>query len=436
MHLDDLNTFQQHESQVRSYCRTFPQLFSRGKGSFLYDDDNNAYIDFLAGAGALNFGHNNDEINQVVIDYLRDDGIVFGLDLHTRAKIEFIKAFDQIVLKPRQLDYKMQFTSPTGTSVVESAIKLARKVTGRHNVVSFTNAFHGMTATALSLTGSKGHRQPYPSAGVTRFPFEGYLGEGVDTIAYYHKLLTDPSSGVDLPAAVILETVQGEGGVNVASVSWLKQLRQLTEELGIVLIIDDIQIGCGRSGQFFSFEQSGIKPDIVCLSKSIGGNGLPLAVLLIKPAMDVWSPSEENGTFRGNNLAFVAATAMLQLFWKNPEFELQISNKVALIEAFFARLQTRFPAHIKATRGRGFMQGIELKTPAHTAAIAKDCFANSLLIETCGPHSEVLKLMPALTIAEDILSQGLAIIEQAFVKVCTQCDELDDGTEQQSAQAV
>ncbi|TNH44495.1 diaminobutyrate--2-oxoglutarate transaminase [Photorhabdus luminescens subsp. sonorensis] len=409
--------FNNYESKARSYCRRFPVIFRNGIGSTLIDIDGKSYIDFLCGAGALNYGHNNTIIKQQILKYIQDDGIILGLDLYSEAKMEFISTFVDKILKPRQLEYRLQFTSPTGTSVIESAVKLARKYTKRENIVCFTNAFHGMTGVSLSLTGSQHHRQPGLYSQITRLPFDGYIDGEFDYIGYFRKLLTDPSSGVDLPAAVILETVQGEGGLNVASIEWLRALRKLTEEFNILLIVDDIQSGCGRTGTFFSFERANIKPDLVCLSKSIGGIGLPMSLLLISPDIDVWKPAEDNGTFRGNNLAFVASKAMLNEYWGDSSFQKIIQHKAELIRTYLNSLVEKYHEFVLRVKGIGFMQGIEMEDSSLTQYLVQHCFENGLIVELCGPNDEVLKLMPALTIDEDTLLKGLKIIEQALASL-------------------
>ena len=260
--------FERLESNVRSYARSFNAVFSRANGTVLTDVHGNRYLDFLAGAGSLNYGHNNPVFKQALVDYIMDDGITHSLDLHTVAKERFLEAMQNVILKPRGLDnYVMQFVGPTGTNAVEAALKIARKVTGRQNVIYFTNGFHGVSMGALAVTGNSYLRA---AAGValtntTAMPFDGYFGEGVDTIAHLEKVLSDPSGGMDTPAAVILETVQGEGGLNVARIDWLKRLEALCNKRGIVLIVDDIQAGVGRTGTFFSFEPAGIKPDVITL---------------------------------------------------------------------------------------------------------------------------------------------------------------------------
>jgi diaminobutyrate-2-oxoglutarate transaminase len=278
-----MRIFEQLESRVRGYVRSFPVIFQSAKGSIMTDTSGTDYIDFFAGAGTLNYGHNNDRISQALIDYLQSGGPVHGLDMATVAKQRFLTKLNDTILLPRNLDYKVQFTGPTGTNAVETALKLARMVKGRSNIVAFTNAYHGLTMGALAITGNNFYRdEAYISrSNVTFMPYDSYFGPEFNTIDFLRKMITDNSSGVDLPAAVILETIQAEGGVNIASPEWLRDLAQLCYEFDILLIIDDIQVGNGRTGDFFSFEESGIKPDMVTLSKAIGG-GLPLALLLFR----------------------------------------------------------------------------------------------------------------------------------------------------------
>ena len=418
----DLNIFLDYESQVRSYCRAFPTVFTKAKGSVLTDHEGKEYLDFLSGAGSLNYGHNNANIKQSVIDYLKDDGIVLSLDMHSTAKKEFIQTFQNIILEPRGLDYRFQFTSPTGTSVVESAIKLARKHTNRENVIAFTNAYHGMSGVSLSLTGNRGNRQAISYSNVTRFPYDNYLGAGIDEVAYYRKLFEDNSSGVDLPAAIILETVQGEGGINVARNQWLVDVSELAKEIGALLIIDDVQAGCGRTGKFFSFERAGITPDIVCLSKSISGIGFPMALMLLKRELDIWAPGEDNGTFRGNNIAFVAAKKTIETYWGNNQLEEETSKRAEAIDQFSMDVFKNYPEEIIDVRGIGLMRGIEFRDPSLCEKISSRCFEYGLIIERAGEKDQVLKFMPALTINAEQLERGLNIVDKA-IKECISQDK-------------
>lgn len=411
----DIQTFAELESEARSYCRKFPVVFEKAVGSLMYDQSGAAYIDFLSCAGAVNYGHNHPVLKQALCDYLLADGIQAALDFHTHAKLSFLTAFRDTILKPRKLDYRLQFTGPTGTSVVESAIKLARKVTGRNNVVAFTNGYHGMSGTSLGLTGNSYHRQRVQDPYVTRIAFDGYMEQGANGLALFEKMLADKSSGLDLPAAVIVETVQGEGGVNIASREWLVRLRELTRRYDILLIVDDIQAGCGRTGTFFSFEAAGIVPDLVCLSKSLSGYGLPMSVLLIAPRYDQWAPAEDNGTFRGNTMAFVTAAAALHEFWSTPALEQHIAQAEQRVLASLAALADERPDLIRAMRGRGLFYGLEFHDPDTAAAVATACFRNGLIIERCGSEDQVIKLFPALNISLELLQRGLDVLSTAVL---------------------
>jgi diaminobutyrate-2-oxoglutarate transaminase len=320
-----------------------------------------------------------------------------------------------IVLRPRDLDYVVQFTGPTGTNAVEAALKIARKVTGRTNVICFTNGFHGVSTSALAATGNRHHRgvAGVPLHGTTVMPFDGYFGD-VDTIEYLDRILSDPSSGVDEPAAVIVETVQGEGGLNPASMGWLQRLEDLCRRKAMLLIVDDIQAGCGRTGTFFSFEAAGIEPDIVTLSKSLSGYGLPLAVVLLRRSLDQWEPGEHNGTFRGNNHAFVTATATLEHYWRTPRFALEVSAKGEHLSQRLQRLVDRFHPNLLDIRGRGMMQGVRAADPKQAAAVSRRAFDYGLIIERSGPKDEVIKCLMPLTISEVELDEGLDILERAF----------------------
>ncbi|ODS30329.1 MAG: 4-aminobutyrate aminotransferase, partial [Candidatus Scalindua rubra] len=322
-----MRIFEKLESEVRGYIRSFPAVFDVAKGSLIYDEQGERYIDFFAGAGTLNYGHNNPNINKLLIEYLQHNGVVHGLDKATTAKRSFLQKLQDTIFLPRNLDYKVQFTGPTGTNAVETALKLARLVKRRSNIIAFTNGYHGLTMGSLAVTGNSFYRdESYGVRTNTAFmPYDGYFGPYIDTIEYLRRYIEDGSSGLDLPAAAIVETVQGEGGVNIASSEWLQRLESLCCEFDILLIIDDIQVGNGRTGPFFSFERANITPDMVTVSKSIGG-GLPLALLLMRPELDQWQPGEHTGTFRGNNLAFVASTEALK-YWENGDFSESIIYK-------------------------------------------------------------------------------------------------------------
>lgn len=415
-----MRIFEQMESEVRGYVRSFPVIFERAKGANLYDEQGQEFIDFFAGAGTLNYGHNNDRVNSALIEYLQNDGIVHGLDMATAAKKRFLQKLSDSILTPRNLEYKVQFTGPTGTNAVESALKLARMIKGRSNVVSFTNGFHGLTMGSTAVTGNNFYRDEahISRSNVSFMPYDGYFGPDVNTMDYFRKFLNDSSSGLDLPAAVIVETVQAEGGVNVASPEWLQELEQICREYDILLIIDDIQVGNGRTGNFFSFENAGITPDMVTLSKSIGG-GLPLALLLFRPELDQWKPGEHTGTFRGNNLAFVASAELL-CYWDNQDLSDAVYYKEAILHEELDALVAKYPdLHAKA-RGRGLIWGLEFPDQGLAKEISARSFEKGLVIECSGADDQVVKFLPPLTIDEDTLRRGIAIIGEALGEILSE----------------
>ncbi|MBE0495014.1 MAG: diaminobutyrate--2-oxoglutarate transaminase [Campylobacterales bacterium] len=419
-----MRVFENYESEVRGYIRSFPTIFKSAKGAILTDESGDTFIDFFAGAGTLNYGHNNEHISKALIEYLQEDGIVHGLDMATSAKKAFIQTFQDLILKPRSLDYVMQFTGPTGTNAVETALKLARLVKKRSNVVAFTNGYHGLSQGALAVTGNNEYRdESYISRTNAAFmPFDGYLGD-MNTLEIFRKYLSDGSSGLDTPAAVILETVQGEGGINVASKAWLQELESICHEYDILLIVDDIQVGNGRTGEFFSFEFAGIKPDIITLSKSIGG-GLPMAMVLFKPELDQWKPGEHTGTFRGNNLAFVASRVAMEQYWNSDDLSNAVKYKEEILKKRLEAIAQKYPEYTFAIRGRGLVYGFEIKNdPTIAGEISAKAFEHKLIIETAGSNNQVVKFLPPLLIDEATLLEGLDRLETAIDEVFAQKKE-------------
>ncbi|MQA07388.1 MAG: diaminobutyrate--2-oxoglutarate transaminase [Pseudonocardiaceae bacterium] len=410
-----MNVFETLESEVRSYSRGWPVVFDRASGSWLYSEDGRGYLDFFAGAGALNYGHNNPVLKQALIDYMQRDGVTHGLDMNTVAKRDFLESVQEILLKPRGYDYKLMLPGPGGVNTVEAALKLARKVTGRESIINFTNAFHGMTLGALSVTGNSMKRggAGIPLVHATPMPYDNYFEGQTPDFLFFERLLEDSGSGLNEPAAVIVETVQGEGGINAARVEWLQGLAELCKQHDMLLIVDDVQMGCGRTGPFFSFELAGLQPDIVCLSKSIGGYGLPLAVTLFKPELDVWEPGEHNGTFRGINPAFVAATEALRAYWTDDKLEKGTLAKGEQIARVLGELVEEFPEASLVAKGRGLARGLEFQSGELAGKVASAAFERGLLMETSGPDSEVVKMMPPLTITDDEVEQGLGIIAES-----------------------
>jgi diaminobutyrate-2-oxoglutarate transaminase len=406
------NIFTRRESEARSYCRGIPALFTSASGSIMHDAEGRAHIDFLAGCSSLNYGHNDPDMKAALIQHLMDDGIAHGLDLHTDAKAQFLEAFERHILKPRGMDHRVMFTGPTGANAVEAAMKMARKATGRTNIIAFTNGFHGVTLGALAATGNGYHRGGAGTDvhGVTRLPYDGYA-TGVDSAALLEQMLGDASGGIDAPAAIMLETVQGEGGLNAASGEFVRRVAQIAKDHGALLIIDDIQAGCGRTGRFFSFEEMGVTPDLVPLAKSISGFGLPMAAVLVRPQHDVFGPAEHNGTFRGNTHAFVTARVAVEKFWADDAFRAELAEKAVLIERRLSELAALVPgAYLK---GRGLMRGVDVGSGDLAGAICARAFENGLIIETSGNEDQVVKVLAPLTTPTALFEQGFDILLDA-----------------------
>ncbi|MAM09092.1 MAG: diaminobutyrate--2-oxoglutarate transaminase [Rhizobiaceae bacterium] len=406
------DVFKRRESAARSYCRSMPATFTRASGSEIFDKDGNRWIDFLAGCSSLNYGHNDADMKEALIEHIASDGIAQGLDLHTDAKSDFLKAMETHILKPRGMDHKVMFTGPTGANAVEAAMKIARKSTGRTNIIAFTNGFHGVTMGALAATGNGYHRggASMDTSGVTRIPYDDYA-EGVDSAALLEQMLADPSSGVDEPAAIMFETVQGEGGLNAASPEWVRRMAEIARNHGALLIIDDIQAGSGRTGHFFSFEDMGVTPDIITMAKSVSGFGLPMALVLVRPEHDIFGPAEHNGTFRGNTHAFVTARVAIEKFWADGAFQKELADKSTFLTGALARIAAEIPG--ATLKGRGLMQGVDVGTGALAEEICARAFDNGLIIETSGNEDQVVKVLAPLTTSEETFSEGFDILLEA-----------------------
>ncbi|RWK94384.1 diaminobutyrate--2-oxoglutarate transaminase [Mesorhizobium sp.] len=417
---NSLLAFENLESNVRSYSRSFPVVFRTAAEAILEDEDGREFVDFLCGAGTLNYGHNDPDLLNEAIKYLESGGIIHGLDMATSAKREFMECVDAIILRPRGLTYKFQFPGPTGANAVEAALKLARKVTGRSGVISFTNGFHGVSLGALAVTGNRYYRDAagLPLAGAAFMPFDGYWGADNDTSDYLDRVLADASSGVDLPAAIITETVQGEGGIHPATKDWLRAIERLCKKYGVLLIVDDIQAGCGRTGSFFSFEFADLAPDMVLLSKSLSGCGLPLSLLLLKPELDVWQPGEHSGTFRGNNLALVTATAALQKYWTNEKLSQSVTDSGRLVTERLQQAAQSGRDQCMAVRGRGMMQGLDCGSGKLAGEIVRKAFEYGVVVERCGSEDQVVKVLPPLTIDKETLQRGLDILDKSVHEAC------------------
>ncbi|TQS73897.1 diaminobutyrate--2-oxoglutarate transaminase [Rhodobacteraceae bacterium] len=408
----DRTIFTQRESEARSYCRGFPTIFTEARGSELFDAEGNRYIDFLAGCSSLNYGHNDPDMKKALIDHLTGDKLGHALDFHTDTKAEFLTTFQDKILAPRGMDHKLMFIGPTGTNAVEAAMKIARKATGRTNIIAFTNGFHGVTMGALAATGNGYHRggAGMPTQGVTRLPFDQYAN-GVDSVALLDQMLSDASGGVDAPAAIMLETVQGEGGLNAASAEFVRGVEKVARKHGALFIIDDIQAGCGRTGTFFSFEEMGVSPDLVPMAKSVSGMGLPLALVLVRPEYDVMGPAEHNGTFRGNTHAFLTATVAINKFWSDDSFQRKLADRAMMLTTALDEVSGMVEGAF--LKGRGLMQGVDVGSGELAERICKRCFENGLVIETSGSEDQVVKVLAPLTTPDEIFREGLNILISA-----------------------
>jgi diaminobutyrate-2-oxoglutarate transaminase len=417
-----MQVFEQWESEIRGYCRLYPTVFTSASNARQTDESGKSYIDFFAGAGVLNFGHNNERMKRAMIEFMERDGVAHSLDMYTDVKRDFIAKFVETILEPRGWKHKLQFMGPTGTNAVETALKLARKVTGRRTVVAYEHGFHGMTLGSLACTANAYFRNAagVPLDHVLRQPFgsdEVALEQCLAWVDQLRAMYTDSSSGLEPPAAFLIEPIQAEGGVHVARPEWLKAVSELAEELGALVIYDDIQAGCGRTGHYFSFDEMGLEPDIVTLAKGIGGYGTPMAMNLVKPEYDRhWSPGEHTGTFRGQGLSFVAGTEALKYF-DDDEFTETVHRHGKIMRERLEDIAGRYGPVGFSVRGRGMMQALDVGDGELAKQIASTAFQNGLLIGACGTGGRVLKLIPPLTIPEADLAEGLDILERSIASV-------------------
>ncbi|MDH6575273.1 diaminobutyrate--2-oxoglutarate transaminase family protein [Kitasatospora sp. MAP5-34] len=409
------------ESAARTYARSFPIVPVRANGMTVEGADGRRYLDCLAGAGTLALGHNHPVVLEAIRRTLDSGAPLHLLDLATAEKDDFTTTLLASLPAAVADRSRVHFCGPAGTDAVEAALKLMQTATGRRGALAFTGAYHGMTAGALAVTGNVGVKAPLPSGGeVTRLPYPhayrcpfGVGAKGAELSAtYVERLLDDPSGGVVPPAAMILEVVQGEGGVVPAPDGWLREMRRITAERGIPLIVDEVQSGVGRTGAMWAVEHSGIVPDAMVLSKAIGGS-LPLAVVVYREEYDGWRPGAHAGTFRGNTLAMAAGAATLRYVAANGLAERAALLGTRIIDRLNG-LKERLPV-IGDVRGRGLMLGVELVDPsgepdscgAHPAdpqlavRVRAACLQRGLIVELGGRHDAVLRLLPPLTITDE-----------------------------------
>ena len=427
------------ESNARSYPRKFPFAIAKAKGSWVEDVEGNKYLDFLCGAGTLALGHNDDEVNKAMVDLIQSNAPLHTLDLTTPVKDEFVETILRHLPSELGNNAKIQFCSPSGTDATDAAIKLCKTATGRSAVISFAGGYHGMGQGPLACMGNLHakstvnglmpdvHSFPYPYA--YRDPF-GLGGDaGVKAACnFFERTLKDPESGITKPACVILEPIQGEGGVIPAPVEFLQTVRRVTKELDIPLIVDEIQCGMGRSGKLFAFEYADIVPDVLLLSKAIGGSQ-PMAVVVYKKELDKWTAGAHAGTFRGNQLAMKAGTITLNRV-SQPDFLADVVRKGDLIRSNLRDLQKRVSI-IGDVRGKGLMVGTEFVDPKGqkdcigslpasgeiAGAVQKLCFENGLIVEKGGRNGAVMRCLCALNISDEDLSKAWKIFEKCVLEI-------------------
>lgn len=427
------------ESNARSYPRKFPFALKKAKGLWIEDVEGNKYLDFLCGAGTLALGHNDPEINQAMIDLISEDAPLHTLDLTTPVKDEFVHMLLSLLPGELKNNAKIQFCSPSGTDATDAALKLCKTATGRSEIIAFSGGYHGMGHGALALTGNLNaknkvhglmpgvHFMPYPYSYRCPFGLGGDAGVKA-ACAYFERLLKDPESGITKPAAVILEPIQGEGGVIPAPVEFLQTVRRVTQELDIPMIVDEIQCGIGRSGTFFAFEEAHIVPDVILASKAIGGSQ-PMAVVIYNKKLDLWTAGAHAGTFRGNQLAMKAGLVVMNRVSK-PEFLAEVKEKGEYLKNKLLELKAKHPI-IGDIRGRGLMLGCEFVDPTGkpdaigsfpasgeiAAAVQKKCFENKLIMEKGGRFGSVMRCLCALTVTKEEIDTMLSIFEKSIKEV-------------------
>ncbi len=406
-----MNSFEHLESNVRYYCRRWPTVFTHASGTSLWDEDGREYIDFFAGAGALSYGHNNPVFVESAIDHLRSGRLLHSLDTFTPEKRRFLDTMNEVLLAPRQLDMVIQTVGPTGATAVEAALQLAQRVTGHRGVIGFSGGYHGMSYRAASISNSMAGRETSAHLGdFVALPYVEHVSE-ID-LELLENALREGVDGQPI-GAIIVEPTQGEGGARPFDPAYLRAIREAATRHGALVIADEIQAGVGRTGPFFSYEGSGLDPDVICVSKSISGLGLPMALNLVRRSLDTWRPGEFTGTFRGNNLAFVTSTAMLETYWRDEELEKSTAQKGAMVRDALGLLAEEYGEGRYSVRGNGLLCGLDLGDTERAAAISQGAFERGLIVECCGPGDTVVKILAPLVIDEDTLAEGLRRLADA-----------------------
>jgi diaminobutyrate-2-oxoglutarate transaminase len=406
-----MNILERYESVSQNYVRNSRIAFDGARGSELFDENGNRYIDFHSGGSSLSHGHNNAEVRDALIRYLSANRVMQTCDKTSVAKREFVERFVKTVLQPCDMGYRILFTDPAGGTAAELALRLSRPHKNRTNIIAFTNASHGLADGSLSVMSKhlSRHQSPGQRSNTVFMPYCGYFGEGTDTVAYLRRYLEDSASGLDLPAAAIVETTQVHGGVHVASAEWLTSLERLCREFEILLIVDESHTGFGRVGPFFSFQDAGLKPDMVVAPNAIAG-GLPMSMLLVRPELDFWRPGEQVGSFQGDSLAFVAATELLKQ-WSD-ERQREVALRSAILAEELSGVVARFRNRKIAVRGTGMIWGLDFGRPGSAAVVSAWALERGLVVEPARLRDEVLLVLPPVMIDEAILREGLARLTQ------------------------
>jgi len=403
--------FESLESGVRYYCRRWPAVFATASGSTITNEHGVDYLDFFAGAGALSYGHNNPVLVEVAIDHLRQGKLLHSLDTFTEDKRRFLSAIHDLILEPRQLDMVVQTVGPTGATAVEAALTLAQRITGKRAVVGFAGGYHGMSYRAASVSASMAGRETVAHLGAfVALPFVEHLTEGDLDLLDQALAFTIDGERV---GAIIIEPTQGEGGARPFDPAYLGALRKIASAHDVVVIADEVQAGVGRTGPFFSFEGSGLDPDIICVSKSISGLGLPMAINLVRRSLDTWAPGEFTGTFRGNNLAFATSATMLETYWTTADQEKATEERGILVRNHLSAISEEFSGGKWEVRGNGMLSGLQVTTGDLADAICDAAFADRLIVETCGAGGKTIKVLAPIVTSMEQLTDGLTRLRGA-----------------------
>ncbi|WP_084103092.1 aspartate aminotransferase family protein [Pontibacillus yanchengensis] len=430
-----LDTQNQRESNARSYPRRIPIAIDKAEGIYVTDVEGNTYYDCLAGAGTLALGHNHPVVIEAIEEIVHNKRPLHTLDITTPMKEEFVSEIFDSLPEEFAKRAKIQFCGPTGSDAIEAALKLVKTATGRGGMLSFQGGYHGMTNGALSMMGNIGPKQqvpnlmpdvqfmPYPYSYRCPFGLGGDLGSKVSS-TYIERAITNPEGGIVKPAGMVMEMVQGEGGAVPAPIEWVQEMRRITKEQDIPLILDEVQTGIGRTGKMFAFEHAGITPDVLVLSKAIGGT-LPLSVVIHDEKLDKWGPGAHSGTFRGNQMAIAAGTATIR-YVKENNLEEHAENMGAQLMNRLKQTQAE-TSSIGDVRGRGLMIGVEVVNmqqeadtlgsyPEHpdlAKQIQKECFNRGLILELGGRFGSVIRFLPPLIITEEQVNEISNIFHEA-----------------------